>query len=91
MEVVSREFSQGNFTRRKFGWVPENVPEERFLRGSSMGKIPETFCLDIDPIPFDQGPNGACTSNAIVSAYAFLKKKILVPLVEGSSTTNKEN
>ena len=76
---------------RKYGWIDptEHSPNSWLERSVVRDNLPESFSLDIGPDIFDQGSLGSCTSNAIVSAYSFLKKKIRPLIVDFTSTTSK--
>lgn len=54
---------------RRFGWV---APEVEFMNR----KVPKEFIIELDPHVFDQESIGSCTSNSIITVYAFLKKKV---------------
>lgn len=76
---------------RKYGWIDptEHSPKSWLERSMVKDNLPESFSLDIGPDIFDQGSLGSCTSNAIVSAYSFLKKKIRPPTADSIYTTSK--
>jgi hypothetical protein len=83
---------------RKYGWIDPTEHESQTFgkkstrtlgSGATKDSFPDCFQLDLGPDIFDQGSLGSCTSNAIVSAYSFLKKKIRPLIVDFTSTTSK--
>lgn len=78
---------------RKFGWIdPENHSAiGSWERSIVKDNLPVSFQLDIGSEVFDQGSLGSCTSNAIISAYAYIKKKVNFHTVDYTCTTIKEN
>lgn len=68
---------------RRFGWV---APEAEFMNR----KVPKEFIIELDPHTFDQESVGSCTSNSIITVYAFLKKKVQGYIQGYSFTTIKD-
>jgi hypothetical protein len=75
---------------RKCGWISPDL-EVSFEGTSGKNKCTlARFELDIGNEIFDQESLGSCTSNAIISALAFLKKKVNLAIVDFTSITTKE-